>query len=57
MNVTSKALWYIESHLSGEVSLEAIADAVGGVAFSSLPGVYRFDRVFSRRVCARAAFD
>lgn len=29
MSVTSKALWYIESHLSGDLSLEAIADAVG----------------------------
>jgi AraC family transcriptional regulator len=29
MNVTGKALWYIESHLSGEVSLEAITDAIG----------------------------
>jgi AraC-like DNA-binding protein len=29
MTVTAKALWYIESHLSGDVSLDAIADAVG----------------------------
>jgi AraC family transcriptional regulator len=29
VNVTGKALWYIESHLSGELSLEAIAGAVG----------------------------
>jgi AraC family transcriptional regulator len=29
VSVTSKALWYIESHLSGDVSLEAIADVVG----------------------------
>ena len=29
MSVTGKALWYIESHLSGDVSLEAIADVVG----------------------------
>ena len=29
MSVTSKALWYIESHLSGDLSLDAIADAVG----------------------------
>ena len=29
MSVTSKALWYIESHLSGDLSLEAIAHAVG----------------------------
>ena len=26
MSVTSKALWYIESHLSGDVTLDAIAD-------------------------------
>jgi AraC family transcriptional regulator len=29
VSVTGKALWYIESHLSGDVSLEAIADVVG----------------------------
>lgn len=29
MSVISKAIWYIESHLSGDLSLEAIADAVG----------------------------
>jgi len=29
MNVTGKALWYIESHLSGDLSLEAIAAAIG----------------------------
>jgi AraC family transcriptional regulator len=29
MNVTAKALWYVESHLSGDNSLEAIADSVG----------------------------
>jgi len=29
VSVTSKALWYIESHLSGDLSLEVIADAVG----------------------------
>jgi AraC family transcriptional regulator len=29
VSVTSKALWYIDSHLSGDVSLDAIADAVG----------------------------
>lgn len=28
MSVTSRALWYIESHLSGDLSLDAIADAV-----------------------------
>ena len=29
VSVTSKALWYIESHLSGDLSLEAIAEVVG----------------------------
>lgn len=29
MSVTAKALWYVESHLSGELPLDAIADAVG----------------------------
>jgi AraC family transcriptional regulator len=29
VSVTSKALRYIESHLSGDLSLDAIADAVG----------------------------
>ncbi len=29
MNVTARALWYIESHLSGDLSLEAIAEAIG----------------------------
>lgn len=29
VSVTSKALWYIESHLSGDLSLEVVADAVG----------------------------
>ena len=29
MSVTAKTLWYIESHLSGDLSLEAIADVVG----------------------------
>jgi AraC family transcriptional regulator len=29
VNVTGKALWYIESHLNGELPLEAIADVVG----------------------------
>jgi AraC family transcriptional regulator len=29
VSVTSKALWYIESHLNEELSLEAIADAAG----------------------------
>jgi len=29
VSVTAKTLWYIESHLSGDVSREAIADAVG----------------------------
>ena len=29
MSVTSNAIWYIESHLSGELSLESIAEVVG----------------------------
>src|SRR5881628_2268772 len=29
VSVSTKALWYIESHLSGELSLEAIAGVVG----------------------------
>jgi AraC family transcriptional regulator len=29
VSVTARALWYIESHLSGDLSLEAIADVVG----------------------------
>ncbi len=29
MSVSRNALWYIESHLSGDLSLEAIADVVG----------------------------
>lgn len=29
MSVTGKALWYIESHLNADVSLEAAADSVG----------------------------
>ena len=29
MNVTAKALWYIESHLGSELSLEAIGQDVG----------------------------
>jgi AraC family transcriptional regulator len=29
VSVSRKALWYIESHLSGDLSLEAVADVVG----------------------------
>src|SRR5262249_16662272 len=29
VSVTAKTLWYIERHLSGDLSLEAIADVVG----------------------------
>src|SRR5215467_12511463 len=29
VSVTGRALWYIESHLSGDLSLEAVADVVG----------------------------
>ncbi|HUR19761.1 MAG TPA: AraC family transcriptional regulator [Vicinamibacterales bacterium] len=33
MNVTSKPLWYIEAHLSGDLSLDAIAAVVGVARF------------------------
>jgi AraC family transcriptional regulator len=29
VNVTSRALWYIESHMSGDLSLETVANVVG----------------------------
>jgi AraC family transcriptional regulator len=29
VSVTARAIWYIESHLSGELSLESVADATG----------------------------
>jgi AraC-like DNA-binding protein len=29
MSVSAKALWYIESHLGGDLSLESIAQDVG----------------------------
>jgi len=57
MNVTSKALWYIESHLSGEVSLEAIADAVGVSRFNLCRAFTVSIGYSPARVCARAAFD
>jgi AraC family transcriptional regulator len=44
VSVTAKALWYIESHLDSELSLEAVADAAGvsrfhlSRAFSSSTG-------------------
>jgi AraC family transcriptional regulator len=29
VSVTDRAVWYIESHLSGNLTLDTIADAVG----------------------------
>jgi AraC family transcriptional regulator len=50
MTVTAKALWYIESHLSGDVSLDAIADAVGVSRF-------HLSRAFGLTVgCSLAAY-
>ena len=50
MSVTSRALWYIESHLSGDLSLEAIADAVGVSRF-------HLSRAFGTTVgCALASY-
>jgi AraC family transcriptional regulator len=50
MIVTAKALWYIESHLSGDVSLDAIADAVGVSRF-------HLSRAFGLSVgCSLAAY-
>ncbi len=50
MNVTAKALWYVESHLSGDNSLEAIADSVGVSRF-------HLSRAFGLSVgCALASY-
>jgi AraC family transcriptional regulator len=50
VSVTTKALWYIESHLSGDTSLEAIADAVGVSRF-------HLSRAFGLSVgCALASY-
>src|SRR5215470_6020808 len=50
MSVTSRALWYIESHLSGDLSLEVVADAVGVSRF-------HLSRAFGTTVgCALASY-
>ena len=50
MNVTAKALWYIESHLSGDLSLDAIAAVVGVSRF-------HLSRAFGMTVgCALASY-
>ena len=50
MSVTSRALWYIESHLSGELSLEVIAEATGVSRF-------HLSRAFGTTVgCALASY-
>jgi len=63
--VTNKAIWYIESHLSGDLSLDAIADAVGvsrfhlSRAFSVTSGCGLASYVRARRlsVAARSLLD
>jgi AraC family transcriptional regulator len=60
VSVTSKALWYIESHLSGDLSLDAIADAVGvsrfhlSRAFGVTVGCALASYVRARRLTAAA---
>jgi len=50
MSVTSRALWYIESHLSGDLSLEVVADVVGVSRF-------HLSRAFGTTVgCALASY-
>lgn len=50
MSVTNKSLWYIESHLSGELSLEAIATVIGVSRF-------HVSRAFSLTVgCSLASY-
>ena len=50
VSVTTRAVWYIESHLSGDLSLDAIADAVGVSRF-------HLSRAFSVTVgCALTAY-
>jgi AraC family transcriptional regulator len=50
VSVTGKAVWYIESHLSGDLSLETIADAVGVSRF-------HLSRAFGLTVgCALASY-
>jgi AraC family transcriptional regulator len=60
MNVTARAIWYIESHLSGELSLEAVARAVDvsrfhlSRAFSVTTGCAFASYVRSRRLSLAA---
>src|SRR5262245_27725427 len=60
MNPAQKALWYIESHLAGELSLDAIA-AIAGVsryhmvrAFASATGLPVMRYVRARRLAEAA---
>jgi AraC family transcriptional regulator len=61
VSVTSRAIWYIESHLSGDLSLEAVAGAVGvsrfhlSRAFSMTTGGALAAYVRSRRLSLAAA--
>jgi len=56
VSVTSKSLWYIESHLSGDLSLETIAEAIGvsrfhlSRAFGSTAGCALASYVRARRL-------
>jgi AraC family transcriptional regulator len=60
VSVTSKALWYIESHLADDLSLDRIAGAVGvstfhlGRAFPSLTGASVAAYVRARRLSEAA---
>ncbi|MFN7921769.1 MAG: AraC family transcriptional regulator [Bryobacteraceae bacterium] len=60
MSVTSKALWYIESHLPDDVSLEAVAEAAGvsrfhmSRAFASATGLSLAGYVRARRLSVAA---
>jgi AraC family transcriptional regulator len=60
MSVTSKALWYIESHLSGDTSLDAIADVAEvsrfhlSRAFSAVTGCSITSYVSARRLSEAA---
>jgi AraC family transcriptional regulator len=50
VSVTSRAIWYVESHLSGDLSLEAVAGAVGVSRF-------HLSRAFSMTTgCALASY-
>ncbi len=60
MSVTARALWYIESHLSGDLSLEAVAGVVGvsrfhlSRAFSMTSGCALASYVRARRLSLAA---